>query len=165
MIFVLISAAAEVLSLFLPTRLTPFGPVDDPVTGWGVLISLAITLLIANGLRRGYRWAWWVEVILESITVALGRCRRGWRSACRGDRHHRRHRLRLTAAVHRIGAAVSVLRDHDDHVPDGVPRPAAQQAAAGGEQVGSGDGQELILRQLGRRHDLLDGRPGRRTGT
>jgi lysylphosphatidylglycerol synthetase-like protein (DUF2156 family) len=35
------------------------------------VIYLAISLLIANGLRRGYRWAWWVAVVLSSFVVMI----------------------------------------------------------------------------------------------
>jgi len=69
---VLLIATIQVLANFVPDRLTPFGPPDDDTdTWWGLLIYLAISLFIANGLRKGYRWAWWVAVILSGLTVLL----------------------------------------------------------------------------------------------
>ncbi len=70
---VLISSASQLVSVLLPDRLTPFGSDDSGDNTWWVLaIELAITLLIANGLRRGYRWAWWVQVISLAFLVLLG---------------------------------------------------------------------------------------------
>ncbi len=69
---VLLIATVQLLANFLPDRLTPFGVPDDaPEAWWGLLISLAISLLIANGLRKGYRWAWWVAVVLAAVPVLL----------------------------------------------------------------------------------------------
>ncbi len=72
-ILVLFVAASQVISVFLPDRLTPFGPATDNNTdSWYILlINLVITLLIANGLRHGYRWAWWVEIVLVAIPVLV----------------------------------------------------------------------------------------------
>ncbi|MEO6957507.1 MAG: hypothetical protein ABI137_12255, partial [Antricoccus sp.] len=73
-IVVLFVAASQLISVFLPDRLTPFGPAanDNTNTWYALLINLVITLLIANGLRRGYRWAWWGEIVLVAIPVLLG---------------------------------------------------------------------------------------------
>ena len=72
-ILVLFVAASQLISVFLPDRLTPFGPATDNNTdSWYILlINLVITLLIANGLRHGYRWAWWVEIVLLAIPVLV----------------------------------------------------------------------------------------------
>jgi len=70
MVGVLIIAATQLLANFLPDRLTPFGPPDDGPEAWYFLvIYLAISLLIANGLRRGYRLAWWIAVVLSGFQV------------------------------------------------------------------------------------------------
>ena len=69
---VLVIATLTLLANFLPDRLTPFGPSQDtPESWWVLLIELAVFLLVANGLRRGYRWAWWVTVALCSLIVLL----------------------------------------------------------------------------------------------
>ncbi len=69
---VLLIAAVQLLANFLPGRLTPFGPPDDAPEAWyGLVITLAISLFIANGLRKGYRWAWWVAVVLAILPMLL----------------------------------------------------------------------------------------------
>ncbi len=69
---ILAIATLTLLANFLPDRLTPFGPSDDtPDSWWFLIIQLALFLLVANGLRRGYRWAWWFTVVLCSIVVLL----------------------------------------------------------------------------------------------
>ncbi|MEP6562032.1 MAG: DUF2156 domain-containing protein [Nakamurella sp.] len=72
MVGALLVAAVNLIADFVPDRLTPFGPVDDETdTWWVTLIILAISVLIANGLRRGYRLAWWVAVIVACFPVLL----------------------------------------------------------------------------------------------
>ncbi|MET0965392.1 MAG: phosphatidylglycerol lysyltransferase domain-containing protein [Nakamurella sp.] len=72
MVGVLLIATIQVLANFVPGRLTPFGPPDDDPAAWYVLIiGLAISIFIANGLRKGYRWAWWVAVVLSGLYVLL----------------------------------------------------------------------------------------------
>ncbi|MTD13852.1 DUF2156 domain-containing protein [Nakamurella sp. YIM 132087] len=69
---VLFTAASQLVGELLPDRLTPFGPTDDdPETWWYLAINLVVALLIANGLRRGYRLAWWVALIQVSIPLVL----------------------------------------------------------------------------------------------
>lgn len=71
-ITVLVIAATQLLTAFLPDRLTPFGAVSEAADAWWVLlINLVIVGLVANGLRRGYRWAWWVELLLLLIPVGI----------------------------------------------------------------------------------------------
>ena len=61
-----------IIGVLLPDRVTPLGVADaDDTAGWVVLVLVAIGLMIANGLRRGYRWAWWVEIALLSIPLLL----------------------------------------------------------------------------------------------
>lgn len=68
----LFTAGVQIVDELLPNRLTVFGPTDeDPDTWWVFAISLAITLLIFNGLRRGYRWAWWLELIPNGLVLVL----------------------------------------------------------------------------------------------
>ena len=50
----------------------PFGPTDsDDSLSWGSIVSVLIVLLIADQLRRGRRWAWWITVIYGLLYVAL----------------------------------------------------------------------------------------------
>ena len=35
---------------------------------------MAISLFIANGLRKGYRWAWWIAVVLCGLQVFFAGC-------------------------------------------------------------------------------------------
>lgn len=68
----LFSAGVQVVDEVLPDRLTVFGPTDgETETGWVFVVTLLITLLIFNGLRRGYRWAWWLQLIQNGLVVAL----------------------------------------------------------------------------------------------
>jgi len=72
MVGMLIIAAVQLIASFVPDRLTPFGRVDEqPDAWWVLLILLAISLLIANGLRKGHRGAWWVAVVLASFPVTV----------------------------------------------------------------------------------------------
>jgi hypothetical protein len=42
----------------------PFGPTDsDDSFSWASIVSVLIVLLIADQLRRGRRWAWWITLI------------------------------------------------------------------------------------------------------
>ena len=69
---VLLIAAVQLVANFVPGRLTPFGPPDDAPEAWYVLvITLAISLFIANGLRKGYRWAWWVAVVMAVLPLLV----------------------------------------------------------------------------------------------
>lgn len=50
----------------------PFGPTDsNDSLSWGSIVSVLIVLLIADQLRRGRRWAWWVTVIYGLLYVAV----------------------------------------------------------------------------------------------
>lgn len=69
---VLVVAGSQLVGVFLPNRLTPFGPGENSTDTWYFLVvNLVITVLIANGLRRGKRWAWWVEMALLAVPLVL----------------------------------------------------------------------------------------------
>jgi len=72
MVGVLLIAAVQLVANFVPGRLTPFGPPDDDAEAWYFLILvMAVSLFIANGLRKGYRWAWWIAVVVSGFVVAV----------------------------------------------------------------------------------------------
>jgi lysylphosphatidylglycerol synthetase-like protein (DUF2156 family) len=72
MVGVLLIAAVQLVTNFVPGRLTPFGqPQDDPEAWYFLIVDMAISLFIANGLRKGYRWAWWIAVVLCGFQVAV----------------------------------------------------------------------------------------------
>jgi lysylphosphatidylglycerol synthetase-like protein (DUF2156 family) len=69
---VLVFAIANLLPVFLPDANTPFGSNGEADDVWWVtVITLVIQLLIANGLRQGRRWAWWIELVLLSLSILL----------------------------------------------------------------------------------------------
>ncbi len=154
-IAVLFVAASQVIAVFLPDRLTPFGPAAGSDDAWYLLvINLVITLLIANGLRHGYRWAWWVEIVLLAIPLLLSL---------------------LVAVVFTVAQFVDSAEATLDDVPQftasallslGILRAAdrrptilpsatAQQTQARHRHRAPGDGQGTAP-QVGWRHDLLD---------
>lgn len=59
----------EIIVLLVPTD-GPFGP-TSPASGSfiDVAIDLVVIVFIANGLRRGRRWAWVLGIILAAINV------------------------------------------------------------------------------------------------
>ncbi|MDY6808695.1 MAG: DUF2156 domain-containing protein [Actinomycetota bacterium] len=69
---VLVIAAASLVVWMFPTD-GPFGPTDavDEDSFWSVLVGVVINVAIADQLRRGRRWAWWVAVVVGSLTVAV----------------------------------------------------------------------------------------------
>ncbi|MFW0792193.1 DUF2156 domain-containing protein [Gordonia sp. CPCC 205515] len=68
---VLVIAATDLLVFFFPGS-GPLGPTDagDEST-FALLFGIVINLLIANSLRHGRRWAWWVVVVLGVLNVGL----------------------------------------------------------------------------------------------
>ena len=68
-IAVLVIGATQVVTILVPTD-GPFGP-TEPVSGGFVdfAIDTVVILLIANGLRRGRRWAWVLGIILAVFNV------------------------------------------------------------------------------------------------
>ncbi|MBM9468374.1 bifunctional lysylphosphatidylglycerol flippase/synthetase MprF [Nakamurella leprariae] len=72
MVAVVLLAVLQALADFLPDRLTPFGSTSDEPISWTYLLPmLLISGLIANGLRKGYRWAWWWGVVLCVLPLLL----------------------------------------------------------------------------------------------
>lgn len=68
---VIVLGVIQVVTILVPTD-GPFGP-TEPVSGGFIdfAIDAIVILLIANGLRRGRRWAWVLGVILAAINVAV----------------------------------------------------------------------------------------------
>lgn len=66
---VLLLLATEIITILVPTD-GPFGP-TEPVSGGFIDTALdaVVILLIANGLRRGRRWAWVLAIILATLNV------------------------------------------------------------------------------------------------
>ncbi|QHD86951.1 DUF2156 domain-containing protein [Gordonia sp. JH63] len=65
----LVIAGANLLVFLFPGS-GPLGPTDagdDSV--FTMLIGLVVNVLIADQLRRGKRWAWWVAVVLGALNV------------------------------------------------------------------------------------------------
>lgn len=72
LVSVLVLGAVQIIVLLVPTN-GPFGPTEPASGGWiDVAIDTAVILVIANGLRRGRRWAWVVAVVIASINVLTG---------------------------------------------------------------------------------------------
>jgi phosphatidylglycerol lysyltransferase len=72
--FVVILAilAVEILTFFVPTD-GPFGHTEAVGGAWTDLaVDVVVVLLVANGLRRGRRWAWVVSIILSVFNVLSG---------------------------------------------------------------------------------------------
>jgi lysylphosphatidylglycerol synthetase-like protein (DUF2156 family) len=69
---VLVVLAVDVLTFFVPTD-GPFGHTDgrggSPLD---IAIDVVLILIIANGLRRGRRWAWVLSLILGGFNVLTG---------------------------------------------------------------------------------------------
>ncbi|MGW0039039.1 bifunctional lysylphosphatidylglycerol flippase/synthetase MprF [Gordonia sp. NPDC003376] len=68
----LVVIAGANLMVFLFPGSGPLGPTDaGDESVFTMLIGLVINLLIADQLRRGKRWAWWVAVILGALNVIV----------------------------------------------------------------------------------------------
>lgn len=63
--------AIQVIVVLVPTN-GPFGP-TEPVSGGFIdaAFDAVVILLVANGLRRGRRWAWVLSIILAGINIAI----------------------------------------------------------------------------------------------
>ncbi|MGZ0712176.1 bifunctional lysylphosphatidylglycerol flippase/synthetase MprF (plasmid) [Coraliomargarita sp. W4R53] len=69
---ILFLGALEVIVLLTPTN-GIFGPTEPATGGWiDVAIDVLVIAFVANGLRRGRRWAWVVSIILSAINVLTG---------------------------------------------------------------------------------------------
>jgi phosphatidylglycerol lysyltransferase len=62
----------EIITLLVPTS-GPFGP-TSPASGsfLDIALDIVVILIVANGLRRGRRWAWVVTLILASFNLLSG---------------------------------------------------------------------------------------------
>ncbi|WP_235008192.1 bifunctional lysylphosphatidylglycerol flippase/synthetase MprF [Microbacterium timonense] len=71
-IAVLVLGAIEVVTILVPTN-GPFGP-TEPVSGGFIdfAIDVVVIILVADGLRRGRRWAWVVALALAVFNVLSG---------------------------------------------------------------------------------------------
>jgi phosphatidylglycerol lysyltransferase len=69
---ILVLGAIQITLILVPTD-GMFGP-TEPISGGfvDVAIDTVVILLLANGLRRGRRWAWVVAIVLAAINVLLG---------------------------------------------------------------------------------------------
>nr|WP_137845749.1 DUF2156 domain-containing protein [Microbacterium sp. 2FI] len=69
---VLTLGVLQIIVILVPTD-GMFGP-TEPVSGGfvDVAIDTIVILLLANGLRRGRRWAWVVGVVLGGVNVVFG---------------------------------------------------------------------------------------------
>ncbi len=69
---ILVLLAVEVLTFFVPTD----GPFGHTSAGDGspldIAIDVVVILILANGLRRGRRWAWVLSIILAVFNVLTG---------------------------------------------------------------------------------------------
>ncbi|MDZ8173170.1 bifunctional lysylphosphatidylglycerol flippase/synthetase MprF [Microbacterium xanthum] len=64
--------AIQVIVLLVPTD-GMFGPTEPASGGYiDAAVDVVIILLVANGMRRGRRWAWVVSIILASLNVLTG---------------------------------------------------------------------------------------------
>lgn len=67
----LIIAGANLLVFLFPGS-GPLGPTDSGDDSlFTMLIGLAVNVLIADQLRRGKRWAWWVAVVIGALNVIV----------------------------------------------------------------------------------------------
>ncbi|WP_460775389.1 bifunctional lysylphosphatidylglycerol flippase/synthetase MprF [Microbacterium sp. GXF7504] len=59
----------EIIAFLVPTD-GPFGS-SEPVSGgiWDVAIDIVVITVLANGLRRGRRWAWVLALVLTILNV------------------------------------------------------------------------------------------------
>ncbi|WP_288420059.1 DUF2156 domain-containing protein [uncultured Microbacterium sp.] len=64
--------AVQVVVLLVPTD-GMFGPTEPASGGYvDAAIDVVIIVLVANGMRRGRRWAWVVSIVLASLNVLTG---------------------------------------------------------------------------------------------
>ena len=71
-IAVLVILAVEVLTFLTPTD-GPFGHTDATGGSWiDIAIDVVVVAALANGLRRGRRWAWIWTLVLSSVNILTG---------------------------------------------------------------------------------------------
>lgn len=70
-IAILVLGAVQIITILVPTN-GPFGSTEAVSGGFiDLALDTAVILLVANGLRRGRRWAWIVSIILAVINLLL----------------------------------------------------------------------------------------------
>ena len=67
-VFYLVSAAIQILLYFTPSN-GPLGATSDDTDAFSVLISAAIAVLLADGLRRGSRRVWFLAGGLATLSL------------------------------------------------------------------------------------------------
>ena len=140
-----------------PARCRASGTASIPSGLLDVTISLVVLfLLVANGLRRGYRWAWWFAVILCSLFVLLAVLILAVAVILLFAPDTEDLDIeRWTTPVHRRLAAVPGVPGSADRRTRRVPGAPTQQAAAGLGHLARGH-REGPAAPVGRRHHLLD---------
>ena len=64
-------AIAEVVIPLVPEN-GPLGPTEgEEHSMYALIVKLAVIVLVANQLRKGRAWAWWVTIAFGALTVAL----------------------------------------------------------------------------------------------
>lgn len=66
----LVAAVIRLVLWFAPAD-GPLGASTTDTTVWTVLIGAGVSLLLANGLRKGRRRSWWWALVLTSLSLAL----------------------------------------------------------------------------------------------
>lgn len=62
-------AAASILVWFFPGS-GPLGPTDSGDSSvWVMWVHVAVIVLVAWALRRGFRWAWWVTLVVGTLNL------------------------------------------------------------------------------------------------
>jgi lysylphosphatidylglycerol synthetase-like protein (DUF2156 family) len=68
---IIVLGATQIITVFVPTN-GPFGATEPASGGFiDLAIDTAVILFVANGLRRGRRWAWVLTIILATINLVL----------------------------------------------------------------------------------------------
>lgn len=71
-IAIVVLGAIQIALLVIPTN-GPFGP-TEPVSGGfiDVAVDTLVIVLVADGLRRGRRWAWVLALVVAVLNIAVG---------------------------------------------------------------------------------------------
>ena len=101
-------AAISVMVSLLPID-GPFGA-SDPLGGsfWSTALDVVVIVLIANGLRRAKRWAWWVAVALMLLNIlAHGGGTLSWMTGWEPNQYARTS-TGMVAYQRRLGVALAL---------------------------------------------------------